>query len=164
MAVWKDLGSWKQEYFGLDEGVPPALGFEKFFDLWKSKQAGRFAPAWQDYQFEELSDWWGSIMVIDFQPDPFNFQYRLFGTKVVKLFGIDVTGKWASELFGGKYDISYDMDFYEMLSTNPSMSYSHGSVLWQNREHVKCAFLELPLSDNNETVTNLLSLMTMETK
>lgn len=159
MTVWKIVETWKFEYFDLEDDVPVLDTFNNFIKLWHRKRGYRLAPAWRDFQFEELSEWWGTMLIIDIQPEPFDFYYRLFGSVVADLLEFDATGKWATELAGSEYDLKDDMDFYQMLTRNPSLSYSHGTVHWQNRQHVGCSFVELPLSDDGETVTNLISVM-----
>ncbi|MBT4889254.1 MAG: PAS domain-containing protein [Rhodospirillales bacterium] len=159
MAVWKETENWAFEYFDINEKLPKIAPFESFIDLWQEKRGTRLAPAWNDFQLEDLTEWWGSVIVLDCQQTPFDFCYRLFGSNAVQLFGLDITGKWASELIGGEYDLEDDIPFYEMLVQNPSMSYTYGSIHWQNRHHIKCAFLELPLSDDNKTITNMISIL-----
>lgn len=93
MTVWKQWESWTYEYFDLDERASTFAGAEDFVELWKQKRGDRPMPAWADYDWYDLTPWWGSLVLMDYLYDPFDFQYRLFGTKAVDRFKIDVTGK-----------------------------------------------------------------------
>ena len=159
MAIYKQWEGWTYEYFDLDVEASTFPGAENFVELWKNKRGSRRMPKWSDYDWYDLTPWWGYLVVVDYSYDPFDFRYRLFGTKVVERFEIDVTGKKAFELQQGRYDLSQDMDFYEKIARELYISRSSGPIHWQNRDYVDVTFVELPMSDTAEITTQSLALM-----
>ncbi|MBT4889214.1 MAG: PAS domain-containing protein [Rhodospirillales bacterium] len=159
MTIWKEWESWTFEYFDLDTDASNFPGGEAFIDLWNKKRGDRQLPSWSDYDWDDFTPWWGSVVVTDVMWEPYDFQYRLYGSKVVEQFEVDVTGKKASELFGGEYDQSVAIEFYEMIGNKPYISRCSGTIHWQNRDSRKVTFLDLMLSDTGERVNNGVSIM-----
>lgn len=160
MTVWLQRNDWTYEYFDLDEDASTFHNAEEFVKLWKHKRGIRRLPTLSDYDWDEFFPWWGLIILADILWNPFDYQYRLFGTKVANRFDIDVTGKKASELTDGNYmQEAEDIEFYEMTCRGPYITQVSGPLYWQNREHIHTRFVELPLSDTGGRVTHSLALM-----
>jgi len=83
----------------------------------------------------------------------------LFGTNVAELFEIDVTGKLASELTEDKFNSTHDIPFYKNIAENFHLSRTSGTLHWQGRAYRKATFIELPLSDNDERATHMISML-----
>ena len=157
--LYRKIEGWTYEYFPPGEDfVAPAFA-DGFVDLWQAKRGERFAPALKDYDWDDLRPWWGKMVITDMLRDPFDYRYRLFGTHLADIFETDPTGRKASDLKDDiKYDISDDLPFYEFLCENPSIVHTHGVIYWQDRDHIQCDFVEVPLSDDGERVTNIMSV------
>lgn len=128
-------------------------------ELWVAKRAGRVVPSWHDFDFMDFQPWWGWIATVDYHFEPFDFSYRLYGTKLVETFQQDNTGKFASALQDELGDLSDDLIFYEKIASEMLIARSSGTLFWQNRWNVRVEVLELPLSDTGERATHGLSLM-----
>src|SRR5215472_3359449 len=67
------------------------------YAYWDGKRAGRAAPMRADLDPLEMGAWLGNLLLIDATPDG-RFVYRLYGTKFVDSFGLDMTGRSVDEL------------------------------------------------------------------
>lgn len=84
--------------------APPPLSDPRLIALygyWLGKCAGRAMPARSDLLPEEMRPWLGNLMLIDVSPDG-RYQYRLYGTRFVEQFGVEMTGKTIDTLAAGQ--------------------------------------------------------------
>ncbi|MEQ8665313.1 MAG: hypothetical protein RIC16_06280 [Rhodospirillales bacterium] len=157
--LFKQIDGWTYEYFPSGESFSCPDHAAGFVELWAQKRGGRIGPALKDYDWDELKPWWGRMVITDILRDPFDYRYRLFGTHLTDVFETDPTGRKASELMDDtRYEISHDMQFYRFLCDNPAVVHSHGVLYWQDRDHIECDFVEVPLSHDGVTVTNVFSV------
>jgi len=80
--------------------VPPDLTDARLAALyayWDGKRGGRAMPNRADLDPLEMRAWLGNLLLIDATPDG-RFVYRLYGTKFVDSFGLDMTGRSVDEL------------------------------------------------------------------
>ncbi|MEQ8665345.1 MAG: hypothetical protein RIC16_06445 [Rhodospirillales bacterium] len=160
MAIWNEVHGWRFEYFDIDATVRMADTFQRFRELWRTKRGDRNAPPWREFEFGELEEWWGRMSIMDIRHDPFDYCYRLWGTALTSLFDYDATGRCASDLRASeKYNVDDEFEFYRLQATKPTLSFTSGSVFWQDRSHRTFRFIELPLSDDSESVTNIISVL-----
>ncbi len=93
---------------------PPPLKDPRLIALygyWLGKCAGRLMPARADLLPEEMKPWLGNLMLIDVTPDG-DYVYRLYGTRFVEQFGVEMTGKTIKVLASAQADAirsEYDM-------------------------------------------------------
>ena len=62
------------------------------YAYWDGKRRGRSIPARADLDPIEMRAWLGNLLLIDAMPDG-RFVYRLYGTRFVDSFGLDMTGR-----------------------------------------------------------------------
>lgn len=67
------------------------------YTYWDGKRAGRPMPTRADLDPVEMRAWLGNLVLIDVTSDG-RFVYRLYGTKFVDSFGLDMTGCNVDEL------------------------------------------------------------------
>ena len=80
--------------------IPPDLTDPRLAALyayWDGKRGGRAMPTRADIDPVEMRAWLGNLLLIDATPDG-RFVYRLYGTKFVDSFGLDMTGRGVDEL------------------------------------------------------------------
>jgi len=78
---------------------PEAFGpFQELVALWQSKRRGRLVPERADFDFTDFKPWLGRIAIADFETDPFNVRFVLWGTDLVTWWGADYTNKSLGEL------------------------------------------------------------------
>lgn len=140
------------EIASISEQLQPVL------DYWRSLcPASAVGPAWTDFDLIEIpAPLLPAALVVDVEEDTGDLLYRYFGTQFAEVFGADRTGKRFSEL----------SDFYVEASRT-----TYGWVM-DEMEPVLLAFaylsqrtpiqimeiLRLPLSNNGEAVTNIVSV------
>lgn len=159
MAVWKEYENWKYEYFPRDEPVSTFPEATEFVELWQKKVGQKTLPAWSDYDWYELEPWWGNLGVSIYQYDPFDYEYILFGTKMVRQYQFDATGHRGSTLSEADYASGGEMSFFQMVADNGYLSRASGNIYWQNRLHVDVTLIIVPLSDSEMPITHSLELM-----
>jgi len=159
MAVWRKVKGWLYETFETDLEPDMLSGFENMVRLWQEKRGGRPAPAWADFDFHDFEGWHGRITLADVIYDPFDFRYRLVGTKVAERLNKDYTGKLYTEMVRDGMDPLDDFEFYEMTCRKLLISRLSGDLRWVGNKHVSVTFADFPLSDNGEKATKILTAM-----
>lgn len=70
---------------------------QRLHDYWNGKRAGRAYPGREQIDPLELRFMLGSIILVDVEPEPLRFRYRLFGSEIVRRQGFDMTGKYLDQ-------------------------------------------------------------------
>ncbi|MET1026653.1 MAG: PAS domain-containing protein [Dongiaceae bacterium] len=71
---------------------------QRFADYWEKKRAGRRVPLRQDIDPLELKEMLPLLMVVEIEAHPFRVLYRLAGTMVVEMNGLELTGRYLDDL------------------------------------------------------------------
>jgi hypothetical protein len=100
----------KQRICGWDTGFP-ALTFKlidlpsvqsrhirQFAAYWQSKITAGAVPHRRDIDPADLKSLLPWLMIVEIEADPFRVLYRLVGTKVVQMNGVELTGRYLDEL------------------------------------------------------------------
>lgn len=124
---------------------------------WDQVRGERFAPARRDLKLDELPlKLIPAIAIIDFVDDPIDFLYRFFGTTLVQVSGMELTGKryFADKIKG--YGFVNEKLLPEMIAQKKPMFHI---VSWQSIRGVtyQTTSIRLPLSDDGETVTGAMT-------
>lgn len=69
----------------------------RFADYWNARKAGRAVPSRQDIEPADLKELLPYMMVVEIEAEPFRILYRLAGTRVVEMNGIELTGRYLDE-------------------------------------------------------------------
>ena len=96
----------------LDRDLQQHPKLSRLLDLWIRKRGNRSMPARRDIDTIELREWLGNLILVDVPKDNGGvYRYRVYGTKLVDLFGYELTGKSVSHfasmrqpLIAGDYD------------------------------------------------------------
>jgi hypothetical protein len=70
-------------------------------DLWQQKRKGRPMPARADFTPFDLKAQLGHLILVDVEPAPIRFRYRLVGTTITDILQRDVTGRYFEEIYTG---------------------------------------------------------------
>ncbi len=154
MTIWKEFEGWTYEYF--DRDIEPAAlpGFEDLVRLWQDKRGDRVVPSWSDFDFYDFKGWHGRIGVHDISYDPFDYNYRLSGTEIDRVFGRTMTGAKGSELAEMRVENALSMEFYEMTCRQMLITRISGPVNLKCRAHIHAIFVDFPLSDDGLSSTH----------
>jgi len=133
------------------------------FDYWDKLRTDRFAPCWQDFDLLRLPlDAIPFVSVVDIILDDLDARYRFWGTGLTQKYKIDMTGKLLSDLKSSRVN-EIKSEFRHVMTTGAPFFYMTDAVTFQEVEPwVKpgaqfIPSVKVPLSDNGETVTNILS-------
>lgn len=75
--------------------APPLL--QRLHAYWDGKRAGRVYPGREEIDPLELKFMLGNLILLDIEPEPLRFRYRLFGTEIARRQGFDMTGKYLDQ-------------------------------------------------------------------
>lgn len=142
---------------GLEPGLLP--GCEDLVRMWQNKRGDRPVPAWTDFDFHDFTGWHGRITLADVTYDPFDFRYRLVGTKVAERLRKDYTGKFYTQMVQDGMDPIDDFEFYEMICRGMLVARLSGDLRWAGKTSVSVTFVDFPLSDDGTTTTQILTAM-----
>ncbi|MEK9967517.1 MAG: PAS domain-containing protein [Ferrovibrio sp.] len=84
---------------------------QELHDLWNSKRENRIAPARSDFTIGEFRPWLGHLLILDNVGSRDRIRYRLYGSKLVELFGFDLTNRTVLDsmlLIGDRALIEYE--------------------------------------------------------
>jgi hypothetical protein len=85
----------------------PSLAFEHrelgdLLGLWHAKRGSRSMPTRADLGPFDLKALLGNVILIDVEPDPLRFRYRLVGTNITQIVKRDVTGRYFEDIYAGR--------------------------------------------------------------
>jgi hypothetical protein len=137
------------------------------YEYWLRKRGPRPMPSRADLDPLEMREWLGNLLLIDVGEDG-SFVYRLYGTKFVESFGVDMTGRPVDELPVEQRD-RVRADYETVCTTCQPRGRLYTSVFElphpgrpasapgaRDQQVVTWERLVLPLSDGGERVAILL--------
>jgi hypothetical protein len=133
------------------------------YAYWNDKRGDRAMPVRADLDPLEMKRWLGNLLLIDVT-DQGRFIYRLYGTKFVDSFGVDMTGQAVDDLPAEQQErIRSDYDAVResraprvRLYTAAFEAPPIGGLVSSDTQVATWERLVLPLSDGNDRVTMLL--------
>lgn len=95
LTIWAEANGWTYETFPVATPAGELGHFQLFKELWDSKRSNDGLPAWRDFELRDLDpSWYGWICVEDVvYGNEYNSRFRLWGTNLTQLWGIDLTGQ-----------------------------------------------------------------------
>lgn len=127
----------------------------QIYDYWLSCARTRSMPSRSDIDPCSMRDCLPQISLIDIEGEMHDFTFRLAGSRMRDVYGLEVTGKRLGELeWGEKRD--YWRGVYQSVVENgvPQAGTISGPVA--RREHVNLFWLRMPLSDDGIRVNKIL--------
>jgi len=97
----------------------------------------------------------GWIVLIDVEPEPIRFRYRLVGSNIAEMAGRDVTGSYLDELYDPDTAFEATKSFRMILETKKPNRVT-ASLLHAEKGHLTFEAIDLPLSDDGENVNIIL--------
>jgi len=130
-------------------------GQRELFDYWRKSAGGRKMPARSDFDPLKVPRLLPSIGLIDVRAGLDAAAFRLAGTRLHDIYGGEITGKRASEVFSGER-----ADYWHRIHARvvgqglPLSGVVRGPV--KGRDHVILFWLRLPLAENGGEVDRIL--------
>mgnify|MGYP003673224380 CR=1 FL=1 len=124
-------------------------------ELWQSKLNGDALPSRQDFDFGELKDHLGWLVLVDVEREPLRFRYRLIGTNITELAGRDMTGRYFDELYEPDIAQSATASYRRIVETRWPTRVS-ASLHHASRGHLTFEAIDLPLSTGGDVVDMIM--------
>jgi hypothetical protein len=132
---------------------PRLIGLYRY---WDSKRGARSMPARSDLRPEEMAPFLGYVFLVDVEPAPRRFRFRLIGTEVATSYGLDLTGQYTDAVTPESYRVMIERHYAQAVEERRPlvhrMEFSEG--MGKVHELIR---LTLPLSDDGATVNMLLA-------
>lgn len=165
MALVKQFVSedgWDFRYFSIDTPSDEMGEAGPIKRIWDDKRGDAAIPSWQDFQFEDFQGYHGWVAVEDIlSVEPYDAEFRLWGTQLTEIFKLDLTGKRTSEFEGIVYDKS-DFEVWSEVHALRCILVSDGTMDWIEQFHYlhnkRFTDVTLPLSDDGETINRFMTV------
>jgi hypothetical protein len=109
--------------------------------------------------FEDFDDWYGWLLVEDIIPGADgDVRFRLWGTAIVNLYNVELTGKCMSDAEPGFFD-PQEYELTNKIVEEGIIVRGTGPITWQNRAHKTISHIELPLSDDGKIIDKILGAL-----
>jgi len=134
--------------------------FAEIVDLCRSKiKSGRLA-SWNDMDFYDFVGWHGRVGLMEVIDQPFDLKVRLFGTILTDVFKESLTGKLMSEQENETpKNIIEDFKFFKAICDTPGIGLAYGPGNWVKTEYKHYTLIYIPLADDGENTTHILSII-----
>jgi hypothetical protein len=140
----------------------PELQF--ILDHWNAIRGERAMPSRADIVLRDLKAQLGWISLIDVLPDTDDFRYRLIGTRIIRYFRGDTTGKTVTESFVLVPEAGAMMlALLRSVVQNRLVVRSFGNLAWMGNDFEDFESLFLPFSDDGTAVTMIMNPFVYDT-
>ena len=130
-------------------------GQRELFDFWLEAAGRRSMPARSDLDPLKVPRLLPSIGLIDVRSGVDNACFRLAGTRLPEIYGQEITGKRASEVFAGESEDYWRRIHDRVVETRrPLNGVVRGPA--KGRDHIVLFWLRLPLSEDGGQVDRIL--------
>lgn len=97
----------------------------------------------------------GKLYLIDVLDGGADYRFRLFGLFWEKLYGFDITDQLLSELEQQGHLTALRPDYDAVVASRQSMHHA-GKLVWSDGKSIRYERLLVPLSDDDETVSQIV--------
>lgn len=138
-----------------DAGATPAAitdgRLQEAYDYWLQKCRGRHLPCRADIDPTEIPKLLPDVLLTEILPNG-RYRYRLIGTEIAELQGVNATGRFLDEILPGPEYKAHILALYDECVHSRRALYTERLFLsrGQLERHIKTLFL--PLSEDGETV------------
>jgi hypothetical protein len=127
----------------------------ELFDYWRRCAGSRAMPSRADINPAHIPALLPGVSIIDAVGRPDRLVYRLAGTRLREIYGIEITGKSVFELEFGEKRVYWQAAYRRVMEERAPMQGAIKGPVAQ-RDHVVLFWLRLPLSDDGERVNKIL--------
>ncbi len=130
----------------------------RLLDYWNAIRGARLMPRRQEIDPTMIWTLLRNILVAEWHRDPDRLYYRIAGTEVAAAIGIELGGKWVTEIYPDAADVERTLGLYRRVveTRAPVLGRTDDTLMrvgTTSYEWVIC-----PLSDDGELVTHFLVL------
>jgi hypothetical protein len=125
--------------------------------LWNTKRGARRAPARSEFDPADLKHVLHKLILMEVRRDPLDFIYRVAGTEIYFIHGMELTGKSVRNLRPQPYSDAVWRDMAELIET---WEPQYVRLEFPNREGRSRSYtvLRLPLSSDGATIDRIFVL------
>ena len=135
----------------------PTLAFLR--NWWDEKRAMRPMPARADIRPSDFKQHLSWLMTLDVLDGGRDFRHRVVGDDIAQYFAWNPSGTTVKEAFATQPPelLKVVIAIYRGVIAQRVPIYAFGDTGWAGKNVERCEALHLPLSDDGETVTTILS-------
>src|SRR5690348_9177118 len=128
------------------------------YQYWNARRGIRPMPARADIDPSEMRQWLPGIMLVDVSADGRQFTYRLVGTRIVDLLGVNPTGRpvetaWPEE------EVPMMLEGYHEVVETRAPLFCQQVHAWLDDQQPSAWAMRLPLSSNGSDVDMILAYL-----
>ena len=140
--------------------MDPELRFQnpkplELLRYWEEKRGARQMPSRADISPVDMRGHMGDLILIDVALAPLRLRYRLVGTNITTVMERDSTGKYYDEIYSTEL-LSVIYERFDWIIRNKAPLRTHGQAFYPDKNFYNYETLNLPLSDDGETVNMVL--------
>jgi len=142
----------------LDIGWAQWPRLKDVLDYWDHVRGARFAPPWEEFELTKLPlSLVPSSLVADYDPERDDLKFRFWGTAMVSVFRMEMTGRYIGDLPDGTLFEPLMAGFWEIRRTGEPLL-TVNEVRPENQPPILSPVLRMPLSDDGETVDGVVAV------
>lgn len=128
------------------------------YQYWNARRGNRPMPGRADIDPSEMRQWLPGIMLVDVNPDGRHFTYRLVGTRIVDLLGVNPTGR-PVETGWPEDEVQVLLDGYRQVVDTRKPLFCQQVRGWLDDQEPSAWAIRLPLSSNETDVDMVLAYL-----
>lgn len=130
----------------------------ELYGYWDAKRAGRAMPRKSDIDPAEIKSLLPYVLLGEFATTPLRLRYRVVGTEVVTVYGVDFTGRWLDELdFGDQVEGGWPEQYRRVLETGLPV-FGAARLLATSGMEMNYEFGLFPLSQDGAAPTHCIDI------
>ena len=130
-------------------------GQRELFDYWMRSAGARPMPARSDLDPLKVPQLLPNLGLIDVRDGADRARFRLAGTRLHEIYGQEITGKRADEVFAGETASYWSRVHARIVETRfPLAGAVRGPA--EGRDHIVLFWMRLPLAEDGENVDRIL--------
>jgi hypothetical protein len=131
---------------------------EELYRYWEKRRQNRLMPRKSDIDPSDLKPLLPFLLLADFSAEPFRLRYRLVGTEVVAIYGLDFTGRWLHELdFGDQVPGGWAAQYRRVFDTRRPL-FGAARLVSVSGVEMNYAYGLFPLSDDGVVPTHCMDI------
>ena len=149
--VWERSGSLQ----ALERCGPKAVAL---YQYWNARRGIRPMPSRGDIDPTEMRQWLPRITLVDVSPDGAHFTYRLVGTQIVDLLGMNPTGQPVASAWPAE-EAAPLLEGYRAVVETRAPVFCEQTCQWLEDQKPSAWAMRLPLSSDGERVDLILGYL-----
>jgi hypothetical protein len=130
----------------------------RLYDRWDGWRRGRAFPSKSDIDPAAIVSCLPFLSIAEIHQEPLRIRYRLVGTEIVRLRGVDFTWKWMHELGWNQETVAEFLTQYDTMLRKRQPVFGVDDILWIDGRPRLYEWALLPLSDNGTIISHCMTL------